>query len=70
MQNRSELSSLIQAALQERNRIQNSQKKTPLLIKIAPDLNDQDLEEIADVILNNPEVDYFLLILNIFYSGF
>jgi hypothetical protein len=26
------------------------------LIKIAPDLSSQDLEEIADVILNNPEV--------------
>ena len=34
----------------------NLDKKTPVLLKIAPDLNNEELSDIADVVLNNPKV--------------
>jgi len=64
LQSRTDLTNLIKAVLHERNRIQTSHRKTPLLLKIAPDLSSNELEDIADVVLNNPEVCSQILFLD------
>eukprot|EP00890_Picochlorum_soloecismus_P006206 jgi/Picsp_1/6587/NSC_03930-R1_dihydroorotate dehydrogenase len=53
LQSRKELETLISAVLQERNSLQITEKghAPPLLVKIAPDLVQQDLEDIAKVSL-------------------
>ena len=51
LQSRKELEALVSAVLKERNTLCSSQKKIPLLVKIAPDLVQEDLEDIAKVSL-------------------
>jgi dihydroorotate dehydrogenase len=50
------LETLISGVLAARDNL-NLQHKTPILLKIAPDLNQQDLADVADVVLNNPKVN-------------
>jgi dihydroorotate dehydrogenase len=51
LQSRKELEALVSAVLKERNILCSSQQKIPLLVKIAPDLVQEDLEDIAKVAL-------------------
>lgn len=50
LQKASELESLL-AALQERNAELSTEKNKPLLVKIAPDLNESEIEAITDICL-------------------
>ena len=53
LQGKKELESLISKVIEARN--QYLSKKIPILVKIAPDLTEQDKIDISDVIINNPK---------------
>ena len=55
LQSRKELETLISNVMSARDDL-NLDKKTPVLLKVAPDLNNEELSDIADVVLNNPKV--------------
>ncbi|XP_071175972.1 dihydroorotate dehydrogenase (quinone), mitochondrial-like isoform X1 [Mytilus edulis] len=53
MQGKDMLDTLLEKVLSERDHIRG--RKPPLLVKIAPDLTDQDKKDIAEVVLNRKE---------------
>ena len=53
LQARQALDELLQQLIAKRNALSISQKYTPLLVKLAPDLNDHELEDALDVLLGN-----------------
>jgi len=53
LQGKKELEAVISKTIEARN--QSLPDKKPILLKIAPDLNEQDKIDICDVILNNPK---------------
>jgi dihydroorotate dehydrogenase len=55
LQSRKELEGLLSAVLSARDGL-NLEKKTPVLLKIAPDLSKEELSDIADAVLSIPEV--------------
>ena len=57
LQGKKELEAVISKTIEARN--QSLPDKKPILLKIAPDLNEQDKIDICDVILNNPKVRLF-----------
>jgi dihydroorotate dehydrogenase len=58
LQGKKELEAVISKTIEARN--QSLPDKKPILLKIAPDLNEQDKIDICDVILNNPKVRLFI----------
>ena len=54
LQGKKELEAVISKTIDARN--QSLSDKKPILLKIAPDLSQQDKTDICDVILNNPKV--------------
>ena len=55
LQSRKELEGLLSGVLRARDDLKLD-KKTPVLLKISPDLSGEELSDIADTVLNNPEV--------------
>ena len=53
LQGKQELEVLISKVIEARN--QHLTDKKPILVKIAPDLTDQDKIDISDLIMNNPK---------------
>lgn len=53
MQGKQQLEELVEKVWKERENIE-SKRKPPLLVKIAPDLTDQDKKDITDVVLKTP----------------
>jgi len=72
LQKKNDLINLLSKVIEARNQF-SGERKIPLLLKIAPDLTDQDKKDIADVIINDKKVKlYFNLIyikLKIFLSA-
>ena len=62
LQGRNELETLISAVLATRDKLSRD-RMVPVLLKIAPDLNEEDLADIADVVMNNPDcrIDGFII---------
>ncbi|WP_420549000.1 quinone-dependent dihydroorotate dehydrogenase [Curvivirga sp.] len=51
LQDKTELANLVAATLEARDKAMGEKRKPPLLVKIAPDLNDDDLSDIASLAL-------------------
>lgn len=58
LQKKKDLLSLLSSVIEARNKYCDKHK-IPLLLKISPDLTDQDKKDIADVI-NNKRVSFYL----------
>ena len=56
LQGKQELENLISQVLKARDAICEDKRRVPVLLKIAPDLSTQDKVDIADVIMQNPQV--------------
>ena len=59
LQGKAELENLIKKVLTARDEFLEAKK--PVLVKIAPDLSDEDKADIADLILNNPKVSLMMI---------
>jgi len=62
LQKKKDLMSLLSNVIDARNQV-CGERKIPLLLKIAPDLTDQDKKDIADVINDKKVKLYFNLIM-------
>lgn len=60
LQKKNDLKSLLSNVIEARNKY-SKERKIPLLLKIAPDLTDQDKKDIADVINDKKVKLYFNL---------
>lgn len=59
LQGKQELENLIRQVLKARDSLSlafEDKRKVPVLLKIAPDLSNEDKNDIADVIMQNPQV--------------
>lgn len=64
LQKKKDLMSLLSNVIQARNEVCD-ERKIPLLLKIAPDLTDQDKKDIADVINDKTVKLYFNLMIKL-----
>lgn len=69
MQKKSDLINLLSKVIEARNQF-SGERKIPLLLKIAPDLTDQDKKDIADVIINDKKVKLYFNFINIKFKIF
>jgi len=69
LQKKNDLISLLSKVIEARNQF-SVERKIPILLKIAPDLTDQDKKDIADVITNNKKVKLYFNLINIIFKIF